>query len=177
MHRLLLISTFAVSGFAARAAEPPALMPLPLKLEAGAGALGIDQKFTVAATLADPRLESALNRLVARLSRQTGMAIPRGKPAPGRHATLRVECAARGALYPTLGENESYRLEVSPVAALLKAATVDGALRGLETFAQLVQPGAGGFEAPAVGIDDQFRAIGCRSRWSSATWMRWPPSS
>ena len=157
MHRLLLISTFAVSGFAARAAEPPALMPLPLKLEAGAGALGIDQKFTVAATLADPRLESALNRLVARLSRQTGMAIPRGKPAPGRHATLRVECAARGALYPTLGENESYRLEVSPVAALLKAATVDGALRGLETFAQLVQPGAGGFEAPAVGIDDQPR--------------------
>jgi len=157
MHRLLLISTIAVSGFGARAADPPALMPLPLKLEAGAGALAIDQKFTVTASLADPRLESALNRLVARLSRQTGMAIPRGKPAAGAHATLRVECAARGALYPTLGEDESYQLAVTPEGALLKAAAVDGALHGLETFAQLVQPGATGFQAPAVRIDDRPR--------------------
>ena len=89
MHRLLLISTVAVSGFASPSAEPPALMPMPLKLEAGAGALGIDQKFTVGAALADARLESALNRLVARLSRQTGMAIPRGKPA----AAGRPRCA------------------------------------------------------------------------------------
>ena len=138
-------------------AESPALMPMPLKLEAGAGALAIDQKFTVAATLTDPRLESALNRLVARLSRQTGMAIPRAKPAAGAHATLRVECTARGALYPTLGEDESYQLAVTPESALLKAATVDGALRGLETFAQLVQPGATGFQAQAVRIDDRPR--------------------
>jgi hexosaminidase len=156
MHRLLLMFTLAVSGFAAPAG-PPALMPMPQKLEAGAGALAIDQKFTVAATLADPRLESALNRLVARLSRQTGMAIPRSKPAAGRHATLRVECAARRALYPTLNEDESYQLEVTPEGALLKAATVDGALRGLETFAQLVESGANGFEAPAVRIDDRPR--------------------
>ncbi|MGB7761425.1 MAG: family 20 glycosylhydrolase [Bryobacteraceae bacterium] len=157
MHRLLLISTVAVAGFASPSAEPPALMPMPLKLEAGAGALGIDQKFTVGAALADARLESALNRLVARLSRQTGMAIPRGKPARGGQATLRVECAAHGSPYPALGEDESYRLEVTPEGAVLKAATVDGALHGLETFAQLVQPGAGGFQAPAVRIDDRPR--------------------
>ena len=156
MRRLLLMTTIAVSGFAAPA-EPPALMPMPLKLETGAGALAIDQRFTVAATLADARLEGALNRLVTRLSRQTGMAIPRGKPAAGRRATLRVECAARGPLYPTLGEDESYQLEVASEGALLKAATVDGALRGLETFAQLVVPGASGFEAPAVHIDDRPR--------------------
>ena len=156
MHRLLLIATMTVSAFAA-SADPPALMPMPQKLEAGAGALAIDQRFTVTATLADPRLESALNRLVARLSRQTGMAIPRGKPLAGAHATLRVQCAARGPLYPTLGEDESYQLEVTPEGALLKAATVDGALHGLETFAQLVAPGAGGFQAPAVRIDDRPR--------------------
>ncbi len=157
MHRLLLTATIAVSGVSARAAEPPALMPMPLKLEADAGALAINQKFTVTAGLADARLESALNRLLARLSRQTGMAIPRGKPAAGAHATLRVECSARGPAYPTLGEDESYQLAVTPEGALLKAATVDGALRGLATFAQLVEPGAGGFEAPAVRIDDRPR--------------------
>ena len=156
MHRLLLMTTIVVSGFASPA-ELPALMPMPLNLEGGAGALPIDQKFTVAATLPDARLENALNRLVARLSRQTGMAIPRGKPAAGHHATLRVECAAHGAAYPTLGEEESYRLEVTPEGALLKAATVDGALRGLETFAQLVQPGSSGFNVPAVRIDDRPR--------------------
>ena len=34
---------------------------------------------------------------------------------------------------------------------------MDGALHGLETFAQLVQPGASGFQAPAVRIDDRPR--------------------
>ncbi|MGD0666828.1 MAG: family 20 glycosylhydrolase [Bryobacteraceae bacterium] len=156
MLRLLLMTTIAVAGFAAPT-EPPALMPMPLKMEAGEGALAIDQTFTVTAGLADTRLEGALNRLVARLSRQTGMAIPRGKPAAGGRATLRVECAARGPAYPTLGEDESYQLEVTPQGAVLKSATVDGAMHGLETFAQLVEPGAGGFEVPAVRIDDRPR--------------------
>jgi hexosaminidase len=156
MHRLLPIAAIAFSGFAATA-EPPALMPMPLKLEAGEGSLAIDQKFTVSASLPDARLDGALNRLVARLSRQTGMAIPRAKPAAGQQATLRVECTARGPLYPTLGEDESYQLAIAPEGALLKAATVDGVLRGLETFAQLVVAGANGFEAPAVRIDDRPR--------------------
>jgi len=156
MHRTVLLTTLAAAAFAARAAEAPALMPLPLKMESGAGALAIDAKFTAVATPADARLENALNRLVARLSRQTGMAIARGKPAGGR-ATLRLECKTRGALNPTLGEDESYQLQVTPDGALLKAATVDGALRGIETFVQLVVPGTGGFEAPAVTIDDRPR--------------------
>ena len=89
MHRLLLIATMAASAFAA-SADPPALMPMPLKLEAGAGALAIDQKFTVSAGLADPRLESALNRLVARLSRQTGMAASRRRaPSSVSHTARR----------------------------------------------------------------------------------------
>jgi len=60
-------------------------------------------------------------------------------------------------LWPTLGEDESYTLDVSASGAQLKAATIDGALRGLETFAQLVAPGAEGFEAPAVHIEDRPR--------------------
>jgi len=157
MQRLLVVITMAVAGLAARAAEPLVLMPAPLKLEAGAGALAIDQKFTVTAGLADPRLESALNRLVARLSRQTGMAIPRAKPRAGGRATLRVECAARAGAYPVLGEDESYQLTVAPGGALLKAATVDGAMRGLETFAQLVESGDAGFAIQAVRVDDRPR--------------------
>jgi hexosaminidase len=155
--RFAVASLAGAASLFAAAAETPALMPMPLKMETGAGALGIDQRFTVSASLTDPRLDAALSRLVARLSRQTGLAIPRAKPAAGARATLRVECVARGALYPTLGEDESYRLAIAPTGAVLKAAIVDGALRGLETFAQLVAPGANGFAVPEVRIEDRPR--------------------
>jgi hexosaminidase len=68
-----------------------------------------------------------------------------------------VECAARGPETPTLGEDESYTLDVTPTGATLKSPAVAGALHGLETFAQLVVPGAAGFEAPAVHIEDRPR--------------------
>jgi len=136
----------------------PALMPLPVRMETASGRLAVDGGFTAAATaFSDARLEAALGSFVARLSRQTGIPMAAGKAEDGAHASLRVECAAAGPLWPTLGEDESYTLDVSASGAQLKAATIDGALRGLETFAQLVAPGAEGFEAPAVHIEDRPR--------------------
>ena len=91
----------------------------------------------------------------------------------------------RGPAYPTLGEDESYTLEVAPDGARLKAATVAGALHGLETFAQLVAPGAERLRGardshrgpPAIPLAradaGRRRATGCPSRWWSATWMPW----
>lgn len=89
MLRLLLMTTIAVAGFAAPT-EPPALMPMPLKMEAGEGALAIDQTFTVTAGLADTRLEGALNRLVARL-------------APNRHGHSARQTGGRRARHPARG--------------------------------------------------------------------------
>ena len=39
---------------------------------------------------------------------------------------------------PSLGENESYHLEVTPTHALLTAPNPLGAMHGLQTFLQLV---------------------------------------
>jgi len=141
-------------------------MPLPVKVETASGRLAVDGTFSVAATgSTDPRLESALDRFAARISRQTGIPMLAARPADAGRATLRVECAGvRGALgarpgaeYPSLGEDESYQLDVAPDGARLKAATVAGALHGLETFAQLVVPGAEGFHVPAIHIEDRPR--------------------
>jgi hexosaminidase len=133
-------------------------MPLPVKVEAAPGKLAVDGSFSVAATgYSDLRLESALKRFVARVSRQTGIPMLAGKPPEASRATLRVECAARGAEDPSLGEDESYQLDVTSDGARLKAATVAGTLHGLETFAQLVVPGAEGFHVPAIHIEDRPR--------------------
>src|ERR1051325_11024023 len=93
-------------------AAAPALMPLPVKVESAPGRLIVNSDFTVAATGAsDPRLDAALNRLARRLARQTGIPILSPKPQDPARATLRVECDAAGAAWPTLGEDESYALD------------------------------------------------------------------
>lgn len=130
-------------------------MPLPTKLVEGSGRLPITNSFRIESTgVSDPRLSAAIARAASRLSRQTG--IPFLGPAASI-PTLRVECAARGNDYPTLGEDEAYTLDVTPAGAIIKAPIVDGALRGLETFLQLVGPSPDGFAAPAVHIEDRPR--------------------
>jgi hexosaminidase len=148
MKRFVLVCTLAACVHAA-----PALMPLPVKLDPGSGALSIDGSFGVTASgVRDARLDAAMRRLSERLSRQIGIQFL--GPAA---STVKVECAARGSEYPKLGEDESYTLDVTPQGATVKAATVDGALHGLETFAQLVMPAEKGFAAPAVHIEDRPR--------------------
>jgi hexosaminidase len=130
-------------------------MPLPAKIETSAGGLAIDGKFTVAG---DPRFDAALTRFIVRISRQTGIAIAARKPVKSPEATLHVTCSGRpGPAYPVLGEDESYTLDITPDGASIKAATVDGAMHGLETFAQSIQPGPDGFRASAMHIEDQPR--------------------
>ncbi|MEO8595645.1 MAG: family 20 glycosylhydrolase [Candidatus Solibacter sp.] len=150
MLRLALVVSLASSAVAA-----PALMPLPVVVRPGTGRLAIDSTFKVeSAGATDGRLDSAIGRFVVRLSRQTGIPMLGLKDASVK---LRVECAAPGADYPTLGEDESYTLDVSAEGATLKAPTRAGALHGLETFGQLVATGAGGYEVAAVHIEDRPR--------------------
>jgi hexosaminidase len=56
-----------------------------------------------------------------------------------------------------LGEDESYRLEISNSGARLNAPTTLGVMRGLQTFLQLVRTTSAGFAVPAVSIEDSPR--------------------
>ncbi len=132
----------------------PGLMPLPMKVQEGEGRLVIDSGFAVTSTGAtNARLDAAMKRLSDRISRETGLPLRKGT----NRAALVVECKTNSPQTPELGEDESYRLDITAQQATLSAATTTGALRGLETFAQLVVPGADGFEAPAVHIEDKPR--------------------
>ena len=106
-RNLLLISLAAAQ---AAVAATPALMPLPVKMQAGQGQLTVDVNFSVAATAySGERLDGVLQRFVVRLSRQTGIPMPGLKdtaPKPARRVRR------RGRRVPTLGEDESYTLDV-----------------------------------------------------------------
>jgi hexosaminidase len=129
-----------------------ALMPMPANVTPAAGALKIDSTFAVEARgYSDARLERAMRRLVARVSRQTGIQMRGGKTA------LWIECRTGGPEYPSLGEDESYRMDITSDGARINAATVTGALRGMETFAEWVELGPEGFQARTVHIDDRPR--------------------
>jgi len=126
------------------------VMPLPLKMVSATGTRIIDSSFSVVTSgYSDARLQSAIARFAARISRQTGIPFLPAKAKPAL-----VTCREGGSAYPALGEDESYRLDISADGARLEAVTVIGVLRGLETFAQLIGPGP---QVQSVHIEDRPR--------------------
>src|SRR5664279_1401978 len=106
MLRFALPITLISSALAAG----PALMPLPVTVRPATGKLALDATFKAAMTgAADARVDAAIGRFVVRLSRQTGIPMLGLKDAAPK---LRVECGCAGGEYPTLGEDESYTLDV-----------------------------------------------------------------
>ncbi len=134
------------------------LMPMPRVATPGDGKLPVNGEFTVAATgPSDARMDRAIDRLVARISAQTGIWIVAPKASDASRAKLRIEYSAAGPAYPTLGEDESYTLDVTAQGASIKAATLDGAMHGMATFVQLISEGADGFSAAAIHVEDRPR--------------------
>ena len=153
-----VLVTLAAAGLAAplAAAAPRAadLLPLPAAAVAGDGELAITASFAVdASQCRDERVAAAAARLPGRLARWTGMRV---LPDPAR-PVLAIRCGAAPAAVQRPVEDESYTLEVAPAGALLAAATPYGALRGVETFLQLVEQRPDSFAIAAARIVDRPR--------------------
>lgn len=143
---------------AAGPAERPALVPWPSSVDWGTGELGVGPDFRVGvAGKGGSLVERAARRLEARLARQTGLVLPPLGPPAGKPA-LEVRCERPGRPLPHVGMEEAYALAVTREGATLTAAEPWGVLRGMETFLQLVGPGASTpFRVPAVVIADRPR--------------------
>ena len=132
------------------------LMPTPLHISQGQGRLKVDSGFTVGLEgYKDERLELARKRFLTALSRQTG--IPYHLELSEGTPTLVVKTSAASKQIQSVGEDESYHLEVTPTNAIISAPNPLGAMHGLETFLQLVTITPDGFAAPAVTVDDAPR--------------------
>ena len=133
------------------------LMPVPANLAWKSGRLNVTKNFTVAVKgQTDERLKSYIFRVTRRLEGRTVLEISRDLSSDA-NATLLIETNSTGNAIPQLGDDESYNLEITNSQAKLTAPTTVGAMRGLETFLQLLEGDKDGFYFPAVSIKDQPR--------------------
>ncbi len=135
----------------------PNLMPWPAKFSPGQGNLPIGPTLRIAFRgHQETRLRDAAIRLVSRISRQCGIAL-RAEFVEQAQAALLIHCDRPREPIQQLGEDESYRLEVTAKQARLTAPNPLGILRGLETFLQLIETGSQKISVPAAVIEDKPR--------------------
>jgi hexosaminidase len=159
---LLLVCSVSVSAQQVESGQSVSrqhhLMPAPASIRFLTGRLTIDGSFTVATNgYTDARLEAGIYRASRRLEGRTGFEFRRSPASDSQTATLLIQCKGPGSPVPSIREDESYSLDVSDKQASLKAATVVGALRGLETFLQLLEGDRQGYFIPSVSIADKPR--------------------
>jgi hexosaminidase len=162
---VILASLIALPGVPNQATTPSAasrfvntLMPQPSHLSTQEGRLTLTPAFAaITDHYRDARLDAAIARSLNRLRTQTGIAIPTSPPTGSTSGALVVSVDGPGETIQSVDEDESYSVEVTSSGARLHAATVVGAVRGLETFQQLVQSDATGYFVPAVSIRDTPR--------------------
>jgi hexosaminidase len=134
------------------------LMPVPKEIVFNEGKLMLDFGFSIALTgYTEPRQERAAVRLIRRLRTQTGIPFSLQIEKDASTAQLEISCMRPGEEIPSLGDDESYTLDIDSSRARLMAQTSVGAIRGMETFIQLVELDTDGFYVPAMRIQDEPR--------------------
>jgi hexosaminidase len=132
------------------------LMPQPASMSIGSGALSLDSTFAVEVPgISDPRLTYAIDRAVRRIEMTAGLRHA-GRGVAGS-TRLIVKVDHPSAAVQSLDEDESYSLSVTSSGAELEAASEVGAMHGLETLFQLVEPSGRSYMIPAVTIHDEPR--------------------
>ena len=135
------------------------LMPVPDSVAVGKGKFRLTENFYIAVQGArTPRALKGATRMLDRLRGRTGLFIAQPivtEDANPDSAQMVLKINRAGKL--NLGEREDYLLEISDNAILLQAETDIGALRGLETFLQLLDADDQGYFFQQVTIKDSPR--------------------
>jgi hexosaminidase len=138
------------------------LMPWPasVKTNPEGGELLIQTSFTVGIHGSDPHLRETVEIFLNDLRRHTGsLPLDFTIGAESAPAQLTVSSDHASKEVQELGEDESYKLQVSSQRAELTAPTTLGVMHGLQTFLQLVEVTPQGFAVPSVTIDDKPRFV------------------
>ncbi|MCP4728068.1 MAG: family 20 glycosylhydrolase, partial [bacterium] len=159
---LLFIILSAVTAFCRQeTSETLNLMPVPEEITMKQGEFRLEEAFTIGVSgNAGDRLYNAAVRALRRLSGRTGLFFTQDYITGNENTAspdLMIECRRIGDV--KLHEDESYKLSVTENGIRLESETDIGALRGLETFLQLLDADADGYFFPAVDINDSPRFV------------------
>ena len=158
-----LLMTVMVMASTTAEQEPQLLrlMPWPesVKTVPGSGRLIVGNSFSVSVSAggANPQLRRAVAIFLDDLRRHTGSLPLDFAFAETGKGQLQISVDRASKQVQELGEDESYSLEVTASAAILKAPSTLGAMRGLRTFLQLAQITPQGFSVPTLVIQDKPR--------------------
>lgn len=135
------------------------LMPVPAQVTPGQGKFRLNTAFNIGIKGDfNDRLYAAASRIVRRLDGRTGLFISQGVITPDTNpqdAFMMIGVEREGEV--RLHEDENYTLTITNANIVLEATTDIGALRGLETFLQLLRVDDEGYFFPAITIRDQPR--------------------
>ena len=147
-----------VLGAGRSSAQVASLLPVPQSVRER------DSRFVVDSTLRfvitgfrDGRLHRAIDRTISRLEQRTGQPLAHRRDASSGEGAVVVEVVRAGGAVQGVDEDEGYVLDISAGGVALRAETVVGAMRGLETLLQLVSIDSSSFFLPGLTITDAPR--------------------
>ncbi len=154
-----VILAFSTIAQAEQKNPQPAFMPVPAEIIMDDGKCHIDSSFMISVKgESSQRLYKASSRMLHRLTGRTGLFLAQPhitEISQKLNAIFEIQVKRAGDL--ALYEDESYYLSVKPGKILLTAETDLGALRGMETFLQMLTADETGYYAPAAEIRDAPR--------------------
>ena len=156
----IVLVSFILNGILTAQIQNTAnLMPVPQETEWMSGKVRIDTTFMIAVSGPESdRLYSYSTRILQRLAGRTGLFLTQpviNAESTDPDAVMQVSINRKGKL--VLHEDEAYSLIAGNGKISLNAETDIGALRGLETFLQLLEADSSGYFIPAVKIKDAPR--------------------
>ncbi len=133
------------------------LMPVPFQYELTGEKFRVDTSFSVSINgNKEERTYQAAQRMLLRLAGRTGIFLELPFVSLNdNQADMQIETKRIGEIKP--GEDESYNLLVSENRIHLEAETDIGALRGIETFLQLLDSDDSGYFIHTINIKDKPR--------------------
>ena len=159
MKKILLMMCMALSGLGFSQTGTSNLMPVPSEVKFSDGKYRLESTFRVAITgNPDERIYGYATRVLRRLDGRTGLFFAQDYLSVKDNdpqASLLIHVERPGKV--VLGEDESYHLSVAGNQVKLNAVTDIGAMRGLETFLQLLNADEQGYYLPFVEINDSPR--------------------
>ena len=154
---ILLTCVLMSAALFAQTSFQNTLMPQPAVLGHLTGDLVLTGQLRVSLDKAhDQLLRDAAQRMISRLQQQTSLQLDQTLiDAP--NASIQINVSDHTVQDPSADMDESYTLDIQNGSAILHSQTDFGAMHGIETILQLVQPEGTSYILPAVHIADSPR--------------------